>query len=246
MPRYFLEIAFRGTHYHGWQLQPGAATVQGKMEEALAVLLGVEIRCVGCGRTDAGVHAHQFYLHFDTDKELNREEMVYRLNGMLDRDIAVADCLEVADDAHARFDATERTYRYFIHQKKNPFLNDRSTFVVGDLDVEKMNEVASMMTEMKDFKAFAKVNTDVKHHLCDLHHAGWTRTEDQLVFEISANRFLRNMVRAVVGTMLEVGLGKISRDEFVAIVENRDRRNAGKSVDARGLFLHQVKYPYIA
>lgn len=245
MFRYFLEISFRGTNYRGWQVQPGEQTVQHCLEDALSTLLGERIGCVGCGRTDAGVHATQFYVHFDAPKELDPEKMVYRLNGILDFDIAVKRMLPVAPDAHARFDATERTYRYFIHHQKNPFLNDRSTFVVGNPDIELMNRAGELLIGNKDFKAFAKVNTDVKHHKCEVTHAAWSRESEQLVFEITANRFLRNMVRAVVGTMLEVGMGRMTIDEFAAVLDSRDRGNAGKSVDARGLFLYQVKYPFV-
>lgn len=243
--RYFLEIAFRGTHYHGWQVQPGAATVQAAVEKALSALLRHETRVVGCGRTDAGVHASQFFLHFDTATEPNADELVYRLNGILDPDIAAQQLLAVDDEAHARFGASERTYRYFIHRHKDPFLNDRSTFVHGAIDVSAMNEAAQILRETEDFKAFSKVNPDLNHHRCDVRHAAWIADGDRLVFEISADRFLRNMVRAVVGTLLEVGRGKMDRAQFDDVIASRERGNAGTSVDAKGLFLHRVKYPFI-
>lgn len=240
-----MEIAFRGTNYRGWQVQPGEKTVQQCVEDALAVLMGEQTSCVGCGRTDSGVHANQFYLHFDSRDVSDLEKMVYRLNGLLDFDIAVKRMLKVPDDSHARFDAIERTYRYFIHQQKNPFLNDRSTFVVGNPDMELMNRAAVILIGTKDFKTFAKVNSDVKHHKCEVFKANWFHQGDQLVFEIASNRFLRNMVRAIVGTLLEVGVGKIGIEEFSSILKLQNRSNAGKSVDARGLFLHKVKYPFI-
>lgn len=246
MHRYFLEIAFRGSNYRGWQVQPGEKTVQQSLETALSTLLSQPTPCVGCGRTDSGVHANQFYVHFDAAEVLQETKFMYRLNALLDLDIAVRRIIPVKEEAHARFDAIERTYRYFIHQQKNPFLNDRSTFVVGDPDMDLMNQAAEYLVGTMDYQSFAKVNSDVKHHQCEVFSAFWYRHDDQFVFEISANRFLRNMVRAIVGTLLEVGAGKMTLERFKYVVESRDRSNAGKSVDARGLFLHQVKYPFIS
>ncbi len=245
LQRYFLEIVFRGTNYHGWQRQLGSVTVQERMEYAVSTLLKSETACTGCGRTDTGVHASQFFLHFDAPEKLNAAKLVYRLNGLLENDIAVRRCIEVDSDAHARFDAIERTYRYFIHQQKDPFLNDRSTFVPFPLNVEAMNAAAVELTKMEDFKTFAKIHSDVKHHRCDLSRAVWQMSGHQLEFEITANRFLRNMVRAVVGTLLEVGQGKMSLEEFKTIAVSGDRSRAGKSVDSRGLFLCHIKYPFI-
>lgn len=245
LQRYFLEIVFRGTNYHGWQRQLGSVTVQERMEYAVSTLLKTETACTGCGRTDTGVHASQFYLHFDSMEKLNVDKLVYRLNGLLEKDIAVRRCIEIQNDAHARFDASERTYRYFIHQQKDPFLNDRSTFVPFPLNVEAMNTAAAELIKMEDFKTFAKIHSDVKHHRCDVSRAVWRESDYQLEFEITANRFLRNMVRAVVGTLLEVGQEKMSLEEFKTIAASGDRSQAGKSVDARGLFLYRIKYPYI-
>src|SRR5690606_10141929 len=191
-------------------------------------------------------HANQFYVHFDAENVLPEDKFLYRLNALLDLDIAVKRVIPVDEQAHARFDAIERTYRYFIHQQKNPFLNDRSTFVVGDPDMDLMNQAAEYLVGTMDYQSFAKVNSDVKHHQCKVFRAFWYQHNDQLVFEISANRFLRNMVRAIVGTLLEVGVGKMNLVSFKSVVESRDRSNAGRSVDARGLFLHEVKYPFIS
>ncbi len=245
MYRYFLEIAFRGTQYNGWQIQPGQPTVQQEVESALSVLLGTQTQCVGCGRTDTGVHASQFFLHFDADHELDVDRFVYRLNGIFGFEIAANRLMAVAPDAHTRFDAVRRTYRYYIHFRKNPFLNDRSTFVAGNVDVDLMNQAAAILPETDNFKSFAKVHSDVNNHLCRVDRAVWTATEHGLMFEICANRFLRNMVRSIVGTTLEVGQKKISMDDFTQIIAAQNRNKAGKSVDARGLFLHQIEYPYI-
>lgn len=243
--RYFLKIAYRGTKYHGWQKQEGQPTVQEALENAISLLLRKKIEVLGCGRTDTGVHAAEYYLHFDSDVELEGDRFVYKLNGILDLDIAVNELIPVQIDAHARFDATSRTYRYFIHQQKNPFLNDTSSFVAEKLDLNIMNEAATLLIAHKNFESFAKTGSYVGNYNCDIFTAFWSLSEGQLIFEITANRFLRNMVRAVVGTMLQVGMGKISLVDFVKIIESNNRSNAGKSVDAKGLFLFRIKYPYL-
>jgi len=245
LQRYFLEIAYRGTKYHGWQRQLGAVSVQQRLEESLETLLRHPVMCMGCGRTDTGVHASQFFLHFDAMNELEPEKLVYRLNGMLENDIAVRRCIPVEKEAHARFDATKRTYRYFIHQEKDPFRGDHSTFIPVPLDVDRMNEAAAKLIEMENFKSFARLHTDVRNFNCMVTTSEWKTDGPLLTFEISSNRFLRNMVRAVVGTLLEVGRERITLKDFMAIAESKDRSKAGKSVPARGLFLCEVKYPYI-
>jgi len=243
--RYFLKIAYRGTKYHGWQIQEGQHTVQAAVENAISLLLQKKIEVVGCGRTDTGVHASEYFLHFDSETELDALRFVYKLNGILDFDVAVHQLIPVLNNAHARFDAVSRTYRYFIHQQKNPFLNDTSKFVAGDIDFEQMNLAAELLPGFTDFESFAKTSTDVSSFKCTVFSAQWTQLDQQWMFEISANRFLRNMVRAIVGTLLEVGTGKLSIDQFVKVIEGKDRSAAGKSVDARGLFLSSVKYPYL-
>lgn len=245
LQRYFLEIAYRGTKYHGWQRQLGAVSVQQRMEESLETLLRHPVMCTGCGRTDTGVHASQFFLHFDTPDAVDEERLVYRLNGMLENDIAVRRGIPVHKEAHARFDAAKRTYRYYIHREKDPFRGDHSTFVPIPLDIQKMNDAAAELIRMDNFKSFARLQTDKHDFNCILTKSEWISEDSQLIYEISANRFLRNMVRAVVGTLLEVGRGRISHEEFLNIAASRNRANAGKSVPARGLFLCEVTYPYI-
>lgn len=246
MQRYFLEIAYKGTHYNGWQLQPNQPTVQAAIEKAISTILREETGVLGCGRTDAGVHAKQYFLQFDTPKKVDGGKLVYRLNGLLNYDVAVKRIIPVSSDAHARFDATERTYQYFIHSQKNPFLQDRSLYVSEKIDLDAMNKASEMLLKNEDFESFSKVHTDVNNFNCKVSHAKWSQQQDQWMFEITANRFLRNMVRAVVGTLLEVGSGKISLSEFDEVIKSRSRSRAGKSVAARGLFLTNVKYPYIS
>lgn len=243
--RYFLKIGYRGTNYHGWQIQGNERTVQKSIEDAISLLLRKRVEVTGCGRTDSGVHASTYFLHFDVEGELDTSKFVYKLNGILDFDIAAYELIEVSNTAHARFDAISRTYRYFIHQQKNPFLNDTSKFIAGDINFNLMNEAAVLLTKFTDFQSFAKVSSDVNNYKCTVFSAGWTKFGEQWMFEISANRFLRNMVRAIVGTLLEVGTGKLSLADFEEVVIKKDRSAAGKSVDAKGLFLFKIEYPYI-
>jgi tRNA pseudouridine38-40 synthase len=215
--------------------------VQETIERALTKLNSNKpIKVVGCGRTDTGVHAKQYALHFDIDIVPN--ELVYKLNKMLPSSVAIHDAFEVPENKHARFDATSRTYRYFINQTKDPFKDGLSWYQPLSLDVNKMNEAAQHLLGKKDFSSFAKIHTDVKTHICDLREAKWFSEGDQLVFEITADRFLRNMVRAVVGTLVEVGLGKITPNEIPAILTEKDRSAAATSAPAEGLFLWEVKY----
>lgn len=247
MSRYFLEISYDGTSYHGWQLQENAHAVQHEIDAALSALFkGNKIETLGCGRTDTGVHAKQFFLHFDLEKnpyELN--DLVFKLNRILPRDIAVKNIFPVENDAHARFDATSRSYEYHIHFKKDPFLENRSYFLHYSVDVEKMNEAARLLVSTSDFTSFCKLNTDAKTMVCKLSEAVWIKNENGIVFHISADRFLRNMVRAIVGTLLLVGKDVISIDEFGEIIEKKDRGEAGESVPSCGLFLTKVTYPYL-
>lgn len=244
--RYFIDIAYDGTAYHGWQRQPQSITVQEELEKALTTLLRSEIAVTGAGRTDAGVHAKQLWVHFDYENLLTPDEqqhLVFRLNRFLPKAIAVKTMTPVAAEAHARFDAIERSYSYFIHQQKNPFLVNQSYFFEAEVDLELMNEAAKLLLGRQDFKCFSRSNTDVKTYLCDIREAFWSREEDRLVFRITADRFLRNMVRAVVGTLLDVGLKKTSVNELKDIIAGGERSEAGASAPAHGLYLTAVRYP---
>lgn len=247
MSRYFLKFAFNGTHYHGWQMQENTIlTVQQVMQEKLGLLLHEKIELTGCGRTDTGVHAREFYAHFDSEKhDLHDEkyQWVYKMNRCLPRDIAVHALLPVKEKASARFSAFARTYFYQIHQKPDPFLQETSWFLYGRLDIDKMNEAAKQLLHTSDFGSFAKVNNNHKHYICKVHEAGWKQEGDRVIFTIRANRFLRNMVRALVGTMVDVGTGKTSLEEFEKIIHSGRRSAAGTSVPAQGLHLAKIEYP---
>lgn len=246
MQRYFVQIAYRGTAYHGWQSQPNAPSVQESIERCFSKLFGnVTIPIVGCGRTDAGVHAKTYYFHVDLPQEWEEEQLCFKLNRMLPSDISVLQAHRVALETHARFDAEKRTYRYFIHQQKDPFQQDLSWYFPQKLDFAAMNNAAQRLLGTKDFGSFSKLHTDVKTNICTVFHAEWIQTTEHFYFEISANRFLRNMVRAIVGTLIEVGLGKISENEIDVIIAAKDRGEAAVSVPAHGLFLWQIDYPEI-
>jgi tRNA pseudouridine38-40 synthase len=242
--RYFITFSYQGSSYHGWQRQPDASSVQQTLEEAMKLFLKEDVSLVGAGRTDTGVHAKVMVAHFDTQQSFEIEELIYRLNAYLDESIAILSIVEVKADAHARFDATSRSYEYWVVQQKNPFLAQAAYYITYPLDVNRMNEAAALMLEHKDFECFSKSNTDVHTYLCDVTRAEWVFEGERLVFHVSANRFLRNMVRAIVGTLLEVGKGKMSIDEFKAVLNSKDRRNAGPSVPAKGLYLTTIQYPY--
>ncbi|MDT0684757.1 tRNA pseudouridine(38-40) synthase TruA [Autumnicola psychrophila] len=244
--RYFLELAYLGTAYHGWQRQPNALSVQEKIEEVLTRLLQVNVEIVGAGRTDAGVHAKQLFAHFDAEEILNTEEIRFKMNSMLPKDIAIIDIFEVRPDAHARFDALSRSYEYQIIQHKNPFVMDQTFYLKKELNIAKMNEAAEILNTYTNFKCFSKSRTDVKTYNCKIKSAVWKKSGDMLVFHITADRFLRNMVRAIVGTLLEIGQGKSSVDNLHQIIKSEDRGRAGTSVPAQGLFLTEIKYPKIA
>lgn len=241
--RYFIRFSYFGKAYHGWQNQPNAITVQEVLEKALSTLLRQPIDVVGAGRTDAGVHAREMYAHFDVESLTDREELVYRLNAFLPEDIAVLEIIPVQPEAHARFDAVERTYEYWLVQDKNPFYSDLAHCVKHPLDIEAMNKAAAFLLKHTDFECFSKSNTDVKTFLCKVARAAWEKQQDKLVFTISADRFLRNMVRAIVGTLLDVGLGKMEPGEINAIIASKNRSKAGVSVPAKGLYLTRVVYP---
>ena len=241
--RYFVELAYNGKAYHGWQNQPDAISVQETLEKALFTLLQVETPVVGAGRTDAGVHATQYFAHFDAVDLFDLKNWVYKLNSVLPADIAVYDLFKVTDQAHARFNAISRSYQYHIILRKDPFQFDAAHFVKNHLDMKKMNQAAAKLMDYVDFKCFSKSKTDVKTYNCMITHAEWKKEGEKLVFYITADRFLRNMVRAIVGTLLEIGLDKIPVEKLDEIIESRDRQNAGTSVPAKGLYLTEIEYP---
>jgi len=243
--RFFFEIAYKGTHYHGWQIQPNAVSIQEKIQDALALIFKKTIAIMGAGRTDTGVHAKQLFAHFNVAENFDSDEVLYKLNGILPKDIAIIAIHQVADNAHARFDATSRTYHYYINTKKNPFTTESSWFVKQNLDLDLMNQAAKKLFDYTDFQCFSKSNTDVKTYLCDIQEAYWKQEGDLLVFTITADRFLRNMVRAIVGTLVAVGSGKLPLSAMDEIIQSKNRSQAGASAAAQGLFLTQVKYPYL-
>lgn len=245
--RYFIQISYKGTAYCGWQIQPNAITVQEVLNKALGTLLrNPTIETLGCGRTDTGVHATKFYVHFDAEKILLEEgEFIYKVNALLPKDVAVSALIKVDEGSHSRFDATRREYEYHIHFKKDPFKQEASVYLPKKPDMDLMNEAASLLLKVSDFTSFAKLHGDALTNICNVDHAAWTSGKDSMCFTISANRFLRNMVRAVVGTLLMVGDKKISIEEFKQIIEDHNRSSAGMSVPAHGLYLTNVEYPYI-
>ncbi|MFV0522766.1 MAG: tRNA pseudouridine(38-40) synthase TruA [Mangrovibacterium sp.] len=242
--RYFMELAYKGTSYCGWQVQPEERTVQGDLENALSTICREKIAVVGCGRTDAGVHASYYVAHFNSAKEgLDAPDFTHKLNSFLSKDIALFSIRKVNNDTHARFDACQRTYHYHINIKKNPFTQESSWYYNRKLDVQLMNKACDILFEYEDFTSFSKLHTDVKTNNCTIYQAFWEEKNNSLKFTISANRFLRNMVRAIVGTLVEVGEGKLSPDDFRAVIEAKDRGRAGKSVPPQALFLADIAYP---
>ncbi|MEM9001462.1 MAG: tRNA pseudouridine(38-40) synthase TruA [Bacteroidota bacterium] len=240
--RYFICFSFFGKAYHGWQNQPNAITVQQVLEKALTTLLRAKIDVVGAGRTDTGVHAKEMYAHFDSDEIEDRILLKQRLNAFLPDDIAIRSIQKVKADAHARFDAFERTYEYWVIKEKDPFYKNATHLVKLSLDVEAMNRAASILLQYHDFECFSKSNTDVKTFLCNIKEAVWSEQGRLLVFTITADRFLRNMVRAIVGTLLDIGMGKRASDEMHNVIKSKSRSKAGVSVPAKGLYLTQVSY----
>lgn len=243
--RFFLEFSYAGTHYHGWQRQPNALSVQEVMEEALSTLLKKETPLVAAGRTDTGVHARQMFAHFDSNGKAGEEEqsLVYQLNQFLPNDLVIHSLRAVKTDAHARFDAISRTYEYHISKGKTAFENDLHYQINKPLDFELMNAAAQILLEYKDFECFSKSKTDVKTFFCNISYAQWTNSEKGYTFTITANRFLRNMVRAIVGTLMEIGLKKKTLEDLHQIIASKKRSEAGYSVPARGLFLTKIEYP---
>ncbi|MBL7850422.1 MAG: tRNA pseudouridine(38-40) synthase TruA [Cyclobacteriaceae bacterium] len=242
--RYFFEIAYHGKNYHGWQSQDNALGVQTVVEKVLRQLFrNEELTIVGSGRTDTGVHCRQQFFHSDIEKSFDPEQLARRMNAFLPGDIAIRSIKAVRPEASARYAATERTYEYVITRVKDPLRQGLSFFYRKPANVQTLNRASALLLGMHDFQCFSKVHTDVDHFRCDVKYAHWTEKDDLLIFRITANRFLRGMVRAVVGTLLDVGSGKITMEEFKAILHSRDRRKAGMNVPAEGLFLVRVKYP---
>ncbi len=240
--RYFFEISYNGTHYHGWQNQKNAVGVQQVVEEALSKLLRKDISIVGSGRTDTGVHCIQQFFHADIEKEFKQNDLVHRLNAFLPKDIAIRNIFPVKEEAHARYDAYERSYQYKITRVKDPLLVGYAYYFFRELDMLTMERASALLVGEHDFECFSKVKTDVNHFICNIKEASWNQKGDVLVFTITANRFLRGMVRAIVGTLLDVGNGKLTVKQFQEIVISKDRKKAGMNAPPEGLYLTQVKY----
>ncbi len=246
MSRYFIKLGYRGAPFHGWQIQPNAVSVQEEVEKALSTVLRVPMSIVGAGRTDTGVNARTMYAHFDYDGELPEiGRLLISLNRLVGKDIAIYNIFKVDDSAHARFDATERTYKYFVSFEKSPFFYPLSWHCPNGLDLEKMNEAARLLLTTEDFTSFAKLHSDAKTNICKVTHAEWKKEGNLAVFTISADRFLRNMVRAIVGTLVDIGRGKMTLDEFRDVIERKDRCAAGQSMPGEALFLWDIKYDFI-
>jgi len=243
--RYFIFISYKGTSYHGWQIQPNSVTVQKVLDDALSIVLNEKISTIGAGRTDSGVHALIFCAHFDSllsDMSLI-SKLVFRLNRYLPEDISVSSIRKVLPDANARFSATSRTYKYYISRKKDPFFDNSSWLLHGNIDIDIMNEAGNILLNQSDFTSFSKLHSDTKTNICKIYMAKWEREDCRLVFTIKADRFLRNMVRAIVGTMVEIGSGKMDLIQFEDVILARDRCRAGRSAPAKGLFLADIEYP---
>ncbi len=242
--RYIIHLGYNGKDFHGWQIQPNARSVQGELQEKLSILLKTPIEIVGCGRTDTGVHAKNYFAHFDTLNEIDIAKLKFQLNAILPHSISIYGTGQADPNFHARFDAIERGYEYIICTQPNPFLRDFSMLYTKPLRVDLMNEAAKLLLIHSDFECFSKVHTDVKTFNCEVREAVWVQTEkNTLVFTIKADRFLRNMVRAIVGTLLEVGSEKKNIAQFEAVLKSKNRSEAGQSVPANGLFLTEVYYP---
>jgi tRNA pseudouridine38-40 synthase len=241
--RYILDISYKGTNYHGWQIQANAHSVQAELNNGLEKILRQKVETFGSGRTDTGVHAEQQIVQFDFDEGLDLKQLQYKLNLVLPQDIAVKRASKVVDSFSARFDARSRTYEYRIVKKKEVFNTDLALYLTATLNVEEMNKASALLLKHNDFKCFSKYKTSVDHFLCDMYVAEWRQKGDWLIFTIKANRFLRGMVRAIVGTLINVGLGRMTLEEFSKVIESRDRKYAGMAVPAKGLFLTKVEYP---
>ncbi|WP_299115076.1 tRNA pseudouridine(38-40) synthase TruA [uncultured Winogradskyella sp.] len=241
--RYFIQLSYNGSAYHGWQIQPNAVTIQETLQDALSKLLNTKLSITGAGRTDTGVHASQMFAHFDIDETIDTDTLRFKLNSFLPKDIAIQSVFQVNDDAHARFHAIKRSYEYKIALKKDVFQFDYAYYLHQDFDVDRMNEAANILLEYTDFQCFSKSNTDVKTYNCKIEYAQWKQEDDMLIFTISADRFLRNMVRAIVGTLITIGLGKCEVNDMHKIIASKNRGEAGFSVPAKGLYLTEVLYP---
>lgn len=243
--RYFIQISYKGTDYHGWQVQPNAITVQSIIDKSLSTVIREQIETTGAGRTDTGVHAKFFIAHFDSlNQHLNEDSnIIYSLNGILPKDISIHRIYKVAPDTHARFSAISRTYEYHISRIKNPFENEYSWYVYGPLNIKVMNEASELLKKFNDYTSFSKTHTDVKTNLCKICYSKWEEHGDKLIFSIQADRFLRNMVRAIVGTMIDIGLEKIQIPDLINIFKIKKRKNASRSAPACGLFLTKIEYP---
>lgn len=242
--RYFIQLNYKGTNYHGWQIQPNAISVQEVLNKAFTTILRENIEVTGAGRTDTGVHASYFMAHFDSSKDTlhTDSKSLFKINGLLPKDIAIQEIFAVKPDAHTRFDATSRTYYYYIHQMKDPFLWESSYYLPQKLDIDLMNAACELLFQFTDFTSFSKLHTDVKTNNCKISEANWKQEKYRLIFTITADRFLRNMVRSIVGTLIDVGKHKITLEDFSKIIESKNRSEAGVSVPAQGLFLADIKY----
>lgn len=242
--RYFIELAYKGTNYNGWQIQLNAPSVQDQLQKALSAILRGDITVTGAGRTDTGVHASHYVAHFDHAEPIaDRDSLCYHLNALLPKDIAIKKIYRVRDDAHARFDAVSRQYSYYMHSEKDPFSRETSWQYYVSLDIERMNQAAAWLLQFDDFTTFAKLNSGNKTNICHVTHAKWTQTDKGIVFTIRADRFLRNMVRAITGTLVDVGRGKITPEGFRDLIAARDLSLCSTSAPAQGLFLSDIKYP---
>lgn len=242
--RYFISLSYNGKKYCGWQIQPNAISVQQTLQEAMSTLMRQEIAIVGAGRTDSGVHAREMIAHFDWDKNnFDGNDLCIKLNRFLPKDISIHYIKKVTTDAHARFSAISRTYSYCITPIKDPFLHELKYRISFEPDIQKMNHLCTILKETDDFTSFSKLHTDVKTNICNVKHAHWERVGDDFVFTIQADRFLRNMVRSIVGTLLQAGRGRLNETEFRQIIDAKDRSAAGESVPAHALFLEKVEYP---
>ena len=243
LKRYFFEISYKGTAFFGWQRQPNQISVQEEIEQALSKIhSNLSISIVGCGRTDSGVHAQQYFFHVDLVEILEIAQFLFKLNRMLPSSIVVHAIEVVESDKHARFDAKKRTYRYFVHAKKNAFTTETSLYFPGDLNVSEMNKAAKYLIGKQDFTSFSKLHTDVKTNICTVYDAKWVEDKEGIYFEISADRFLRNMVRAIVGTLMDIGTGKLTPEDLKIISTSKNRQKASLSVPAHGLFLWKIEY----
>jgi len=243
--RYFVKLSYKGTKYHGWQVQPNANSIQAELEKAFSTILQANTPITGAGRTDAGVHARNYIAHFEMDSIIFNNDLaslIYKLNSILPYDIAIHEIKAVKDTAHTRFDAKSRTYQYYISTQKDAFETDTTWLKYGKLDIKKMNSACEILIKYDDFTSFAKLHTDNKTNICDIKSAFWKVDKSMIIFEITADRFLRNMVRSIVGTMVSIGLGRLSLEDFTNIIESKNRNNAGVSAPASGLFLTEIIY----